>query len=518
MHDGRTRNRWARAIATLGMAASLSACMVGPDFTRPSSRVAAQWIGETAPVAADDVPATWWQVFGDPTLDELVVAAYRDNLSLQMAGARVAQAQAQLAVSRGERWPQQQVVTGQAQAEQQSAGTLASAALDPDVHATQLGVSASWELDFWGKYRRGIEADRAAMRASLAAYDNALVSLTAGVASSYVNIRTLQQRIVVAQDNVATQTVSLRIAQAQFENGATSLLDVEQARTQLAQTRSRIPALQRSLRTTMNALAVLLGTTPDQVDSRFAAAAPIPVAPATAATGMPKDLLRRRPDVRQAEASAAAQCAAIGIAKANLLPAFSLAGSFGFAASTVGGGPAGDLFAWDNHSASAKASFVFPLFDYGRLANRVRVQDAVFEQAVLAYRNAILVAQQEVEDARASFAAAQTTLATLEVAAAAAGATTRLALARYREGAADYTTVLTAAQLQLDVEDALARGRGDVPLALVSVYRALGGGWELRVGQDLLPEATRQEMAQRTDWGRLLEAARDATAAEDVAK
>ena len=341
------------------------------------------------------------------------------------------------------------------------------------------------------------------MLASVAAYDSGLVSLTAGVASTYLNIRTLQARIAVAQDNLTTQRESLRIARAQFEAGETSELDVRQAETQLAQTQAQIPGLENSLRTAEDALAVLLGTTPDAVDGRLGTQAPVPVAPARVATGMPKDLLRRRPDVGQAELAAAAQSAGIGVAKANLYPAFSLTGSFGFGATTLRGGSIGDLFNWDNRAAAAGASFVFPVFNYGRIVNSVRVQDALFQQAVLAYQNTVLQAQQEVEDARSAFGAAQAALATLIDAAASARRTTELAIVRYKEGASDYTTVLSAEQLQLQIDDALASARGAVPLALVSVYRALGGGWQLREGQELLPQETRDEMKRRTNWGHL---------------
>lgn len=485
-------------------ALTLAACKVGPDFVRPATNVAPHWIDEPAGAAPTEPDtANWWQVFNDATLNSMIDGAYRDNLSLQAAAARVLQAKAQLNVAIGELFPQQQALGGELQHQHQAQSTLIAPGLNPNLDTSQLGVSASWELDFWGKYRRGIESDRAAMLASLAAYDNGLVSLTAGVASNYLNIRTLQQRIKVAEDNVATQRESLRIARAQFEAGETSDLDVQQALTQLSQTEAQIPGLQNSLRTTKDSLAVLLGTTPDAVDARLGSNMDIPSAPAQAATGMPKDLLRRRPDVRQAELTAAAQSAGIGVAKANLYPSFSLSGSFGFVGTSLRSGSVGDLFNWDNRAAAAGASFVFPIFNYGRIINSVRVQDAVFQQAVLSYQNTVLQAQQEVEDARVGYTSAQAALATLIDAAASARRTTELAIVRYKEGASDYTTVLSAQQLQLQIEDALASARGSVPLALVSVYRALGGGWQLRAGQQLLPQETRDEMERRTSWGHI---------------
>ena len=499
--------RGAAAKLTLAVACAVlssSGCKVGPDFHRPASTVAEHWIGEppgSTPEAVDT--ANWWKLFHDATLDGLIDTAYHNNLSLQVAAARILQAQAQLNVSVGELFPQQQALGGEVQHQHQSQAALLLPGLNPNLDTSQLGISATWELDFWGKYRRGIESDRAAMLASIAAYDNGLVSLTAGVASTYLNIRVLQQRIAVVQENLKTQQEGLRIASAQFEAGETSQLDVEQAQTQLAQTRSQLPGLENSLRADEDSLAVLLGVTPGAIDPLLGAANDIPPAPNEAATGMPKDLLRRRPDVRQAELTAAAQSAGIGVAKANLFPAFSLTGSFGFVGTSLHGGSTSDLFNWDNRASAYGASLVWPIFNYGRIVNSIRVQDAVFQQAVLNYQNTVLQAQQEVEDARAAFAAAQATLAALIDAADSARRTTQLPIVRYKEGAADYTTVLTALQLQLQIEDGLASARGAVPLALVSVYRALGGGWQLREGQQLLPASTRKEMHQRTYWGHL---------------
>src|SRR5215471_14458542 len=499
-------------------ALALSGCKVGPDFHRPASPVAEQWIGEPPGTAAEPVDtANWWTLFHDATLDRLIDTAFHNNLSLQVAAARILQAQAQLNVAVGELFPQQQALAGQVQHEHQSQAALLLPGLNPDLDTSQLGVSATWELDFWGKYRRGIESDRAAMLASVAAYDNGLVSLTAGVASTYLNIRVLQQRIEVLQENLKTEQEGLRIASAQFEAGATSQLDVEQAQTQLAQTQSQLPGLQNSLRADEDSLAVLLGVTPDRIEQMLGTANAIPVSPSEAATGMPKDLLRRRPDVRQAELTAAAQSAGIGVAKANLFPAFSLTGSFGFVGTSLCGGSASNLFNWDNRASAYGASLVWPIFNYGRIVNSIRVQDAVFQQAVLNYQNTVLQAQQEVEDARAAFAAAQATLAALIDAADSAHRTTQLAIVRYKEGAADYTTVLTSLQLELQIEDGLASARGAVPLALVSVYRALGGGWQVREGQQLLPASTRKEMHRRTYWGHLPDSAPELPVTEESA-
>jgi NodT family efflux transporter outer membrane factor (OMF) lipoprotein len=506
-----------RLLLLAACALGLSACKVGPDFQRPAAPVADHWIGEPPGTAAEPADtASWWRLFDDPTLNGLIDTAFHNNLSLQVAAARILQAQAQLNVAIGELFPQQQALGGEVQRQRQAGSTLLLPGQNPVIDTSQVGFSATWELDFWGKYRRGIESDRAAMLASVAAYDSGLVSLTAGVASTYLNIRILQQRLQVINENLKTQQEGRRIAQAQFDAGETSQLDVEQAETQLQQTQAQIPGLENSLRSDKDSLAVLLGMTPDSVDAMLGSSTAIPLAPAEVATGMPKDLLRRRPDVRQAELTAAAQSAGIGVAKSNLFPAFSLSGSFGFAGTSLRNASLADMFNWDNRAAAAGASFVFPIFNYGRIVNSVRVQDAVFQQAVLTYQNTVLQAQQQVEDGRAAFAAAQAALAALVGAAESARRTTDLAFVRYKEGASDYTTVLTALQLQLQIEDALASARGGVPLALVSVYLALGGGWELREGQQLLPASTREQMKQRTNWGHLPDGGPQLPATEDV--
>jgi len=229
------------------------------------------------------------------------------------------------------------------------------------------------------------------------------------------------------------------------------------------------------------------------------------VAPAQLAAGIPKDLLRRRPDVRQAGLKAASYSALIGVAKANMYPAFSLSGDFGYSANNQGSTSLSDLFNWQNRAVNAGAGVVFPVFNYGRLVNQVRVQDAQFEQALLSYQNTVLTAQQEVENGLANFADQQSCLVSLNQAAVASRRSTELALIQYKGGQTDYTTVLTAEQSQLSVENDVAITRGNVVLGLIAVYRALGGGWQARDGRDVVSDAVKAEMSRRTDWGKMLQ-------------
>jgi NodT family efflux transporter outer membrane factor (OMF) lipoprotein len=477
---------------------------VGPNYSTPKADVAPSYLPspgvEEAPLNAAD--AYWWKIFQDPVLDRLVEAAYRNNLTLQIAGARVLQARAQLNQSIGNLFPQQQGASG-AIAYDRTGTPITVNRWDDN-----LLFSATWEIDVWGKIRRGIEADRAAYLSSVATYDDALVTVIADVASSYVNVRTAEERLRVAARNVETQKESFRIASVQFKYGETSELDVRQAATLLGQTSAQIPNLENIERQAKNALAVLLGITPYAVDAVLGGDGAIPSAPGDVAVGIPKDLLRRRPDVRAAGLTAASQSELIGVAVAQMYPSFSLAGAFGVSSTTLGASSLADMFTWQRRVAQAGASFFFPIFNYGRLVNQVRVQDAVFEQAVLNYQNTVLTAQQEVEDGLSAFGTSRAALAELQTAAEAAARSTKLSILQYKAGEVDYTTVVTSEQSQLSIEDSVASTRGNVALGLIAIYRALGGGWEIREGGDVISDEVKAEMARRTNWGKLLETAR----------
>jgi NodT family efflux transporter outer membrane factor (OMF) lipoprotein len=495
------RKRW--TVAALVLALVSSACLVGPNYQTPKSDVAPQYLASPAasPQPLNAADAYWWRSLNDPVLDGLVEAAYQNNLTLQIAGVRVLQARAELAQTIGNLFPQQQGAAGSLNWNQTNRPTTLNVATD------NLGFTLTWEIDVWGKIRRGIESAQAAYLGSIATYDDALVTVIADTASNYVNIRTAEERIRVAQKNLETQKESLRVASVQFQYGEVSELDVKQALTLVGQTQAQIPPLQNTLRQSKDALAVLLGETPEAIDQRLSGEGTIPVAPAQADVGIPRDLLRRRPDVRSAGYAAASQSALIGVAVAAMYPSFSLTGLFGFAATNAGPGSLSDIFMWQSRVASAGASFFFPIFNYGRLENQVRVQDAQFQEAVLNYQNVVLNAQKEVEDGLSSFQTSREAETNLETAAGAAARSTQLSLLQYKAGEVTYTTVLTSEQSELAIEDSLASTRGNVVLGLISVYRALGGGWEIRGDQDVVSDEVKAEMARRTDWGHMLEVA-----------
>ncbi len=499
------------ALLLTALTISAVSCKVGPNYSAPSAKVGAQWTQSTVltNAGATAADAWWWRQFKDPVLDELVRAAHQNNLSLQAAGVRVLEARARLNKSIGNLFPQQQGISAGVSYSRLNDGLVSRIpGVNQDYVSDQVLFAAEWEIDFWGKYRRGIESDRAAYFGSLAAYEDALVTLTADVVSSYVSLRTSEELIRVAQKNVELQKESLRIATAQFKAGETSELDVQQATTQLAQTEAQVPRLENALTQSRNALSVLLGETTDEIEKRLTGPGKIPLAPFAVDAGIPRDLLRRRPDVRAAGFTAASKSALIGVARASMYPSFSLAGQFGFSGSNEGGSSLTDMFTWEGRAVKAGAGFFFPIFNYGRLLNQVRVQDAQFQEAVLSYQNTVLTAQQEVENGLAAFADAQRAVKSLTRAVDAARRSTTLAMVQYRGGQADYTTVLTAQQAQLAIEDNLVNTQGDVVQGVIYIYRALGGGWEMRQGGDLISDEVKAEMARRTDWGKLLEPSR----------
>jgi NodT family efflux transporter outer membrane factor (OMF) lipoprotein len=340
--------------------------------------------------------------------------------------------------------------------------------------------------------------------ASVADYDNTLVSLTSDVATSYIFFRTLQKRLNIARENVRVQRKSLEIATARWKGGTTSKRDVEQALTVLYSTEASIPTLESELRQTQNALCILMGMPPTDLSRMLGTKSGIPAPPVQVAVGIPADLLRRRPDIQSAEWRAAAQCAQIGVNKANLYPAFSISGSFGLQASDVAPFVLGDIFNWKSRLGTIGPSFQWNLFNYGQITNQVRFQDARFQELIIAYQNTVLQAQQEVENALIAFLKAQERAQKLAGAVAAAQQTVDLATLQYSEGIADFTTVLVAEQNLLSQQDSLATTMGNISGNLVAMYRALGGGWQIREGHDFVPESIKQAMALRTNWGNLI--------------
>ncbi|MCP4328902.1 MAG: efflux transporter outer membrane subunit [Alphaproteobacteria bacterium] len=499
--------------AGLGLVLStIAGCtVVGPDFERPQAPTTETWIdadeaGDKDKVDPRDEPVTeWWTLFDDPVLNDLIETAYAQNLTLRTAGIRIFAARAQLGIVVGEQYPQQQSVGTDFKHEKisENVGILREISsvvpLNDTFSRWQLGFDAGWELDIWGQFRRGIEAADANLVAQIANYDDVIVTLTGDVAGTYVNIRTIEQRLVDAHENVKLQEEGLRIARARFRNGVATELDVDEATTLLNNTRATIPQLEIALRQSKNALSVLLGMPPGDLGRILVEPGTIPVPPPDVGVGVPADLLRRRPDIRAAELQAAAQSAQIGIAEADLYPAFTLSGSVGFEASDFA-----ELFTGNSFTGFINPGVSWNIFNYGRIKNNVRVQDAVFQELLVNYQNTVLNAYLEVENALVAFLQAQRQAQYLAVSAAAAAHSVGLALLQYQEGTADYTRVLNTQNALVNAQDRLTATKGEIVANLIAVYKALGGGWQIRAGHPFLPEATKEEMRRRTDWGDIL--------------
>jgi NodT family efflux transporter outer membrane factor (OMF) lipoprotein len=479
---------------------------VGPDFKTPEAPVAKQWIDPESPLITyrDHDYSTWWEAFNDPVLNDLVQQAYEQNLSLQIAGLRVLEARAELGFAVGRLYPQsQQAAAGYSRS--QVGENTETVFKDSFFGVASLGFDAAWELDFWGRFRRGVESADANLFANIAGYDDVLVTLTAEVARTYIVIRTFEERLTLAKGNVKIQEESLRIASVRFKHGAVTELDVQQAKSQLHSTQGFIPQLEISRRRAQNALSILLGLPPQDLSAILARSDGIPTVPAEVAIGIPAELLRRRPDIKQAELQAGAQSAKVGIAASDLYPSFSLFGTIGLLASDAGNSSISDLFEPESLTYTYGLSLRWNLFNYGRIRNRIRVQDARLEQLLVNYQNVVLQAAQEVKDALVGFVRSKGRAGFLEKSVDAAIRASKLAMIQYREGVVDYQRVLDTDRFLTDQQDNYTSTRRNIALNLITMYKALGSGWQMRMGQDFVPEHLQNEMIERTDWGDLME-------------
>jgi NodT family efflux transporter outer membrane factor (OMF) lipoprotein len=488
----------------------LAGCAVGPEFVTPEAPVGATWreSGLSGVKTNRQDYQRWWAAFRDPTLNRLIEIAYEQNLTLLEAGARVIEARAVLGQAIGEFYPQTQQLTGSADYVQPSRTDATS---NPNNLITSrqfwrvnLGGQAAWELDLWGKFRRGVEQADANYLASIATYDDVLVTLIGDVAADYIGIRTLQAQIAIARENVFKQKQALEVARNRFNGGATSELDVFQAQNVLAETEATIPQLTAQLQQTENALHVLLGMTPASLAGDLGGSRGIPAPPRSVAVGIPADLLRRRPDVRTAELKAEAQSAKVGMAEADLYPAFSLGGALGTLVSTTNGNTINQLFTPPSITFAFGPSFSWPVLNYGQITNQVRAEDAELQALLVNYRNVVLKAQREVENGLAGWLEGRLQVAYLKRSAAAASNALTVAIAQYQIGSRDFTTVLTAEQNLYQAQSNLAAAEGNVAVSLTTTYRALGGGWQIRDGHEFVDDATREEMRSRTNYGNIL--------------
>lgn len=526
-----------RTIASCGLASlfliAFEGCKVGPNYVEPKAPIAAEWLDPamSSPQREEGVVTRWWEVLNDPILNDLVMTAYRQNPTLHAAGIRVLEAQARRAIAFGLLFPQQQEAFGDFSWNQvsENAGgptlensraqnalglltnpgaaigrrVLGGPGIDSTFHNWQMGFGAAWELDMWGRYRRGIEAADAQILATIANYDDVLVSLIAEVATTYVFLRSLEEQLAVTRSNVAIQRRGFELADTKFKGGTTTGLDPAQAEALLRDTEAQAVDFETRITQTKSTLCVLLGLPPQDLSERLGEQRAIPAVPDSVAVGIPAELLRRRPDIRRAERFLAAGSAVIGVATADLYPSFSLTGELGVSAEHFS-----DLWRGNSLQAFVGPSFRWAVLNYGRIKNNIRVQDAAYQAQISEYESVVLRAQGEVERAIAGFLGAQRQVVSLTQSVDSAKRAVDLAEQQYRGGIADYTRVLTTQDFLTTEQSRLVATRAAVALNLVALYRALGGGWEIRESQDLVPPAIKEQMQERTRWGEMIDADR----------
>jgi NodT family efflux transporter outer membrane factor (OMF) lipoprotein len=450
-----------------------SGCVtVGPDYIRPEVSISDNWHtqlkdGLTSEEMDQQMLVAWWTTLNDPKLSGLIGQAVAGNLDLKKAKARVREARARRGVTKADLFPTLDA-TGQASRSRGSEAT--GIAMTSDLYS--VGFDAGWELDIFGGVRRSVEAAEANLEASREDWRNVLVSLLAEVALNYIDVRTYQTRLTVAEANLKTQIETCQLTLWRYQAGLSDELAVQQARYNLENTRSQIPTLRTGLEEAMNRIAVLLGEQPGKIHGELEKQEPIPVIPLKIAVGVPADALRRRPDVRKAERDLATQTAKVGVATADLYPKFKLSGSIGLAALSTG-----DLLSADSKTYSFGPSVTWTIFNGGAIRQNIEVQSALQEQYLIAYEAAVLNALEEVEDALVAFAEEQKRRQALLDATGAAKQAGELAKNKYQAGLTDFSSVLDAERSLRSFEDSLAQSEGAVTSNLVRLYKALGGGW-----------------------------------------
>jgi NodT family efflux transporter outer membrane factor (OMF) lipoprotein len=460
------------AIAAAALAGLAGCAAVGPDYAPPESNSPVAWhteLGQGLSAESMDpqLLARWWTTLDDPLLAGLIEQAVANNLDLKQALAKVREARARRGISQAGQFPTLDA-SGSATRSKSSENSGGGATRS----FYSLGFDAGWEVDIFGGVRRGVEAADADLAASREDLRDVLVTLTAEVALNYLDARTYQSRLAVADGNLAIQQQTFDLTRSRYEAGLSDDLALQQARYNLESTQSQIPVLRSGLEEAKNRLAVLTGQAPGGVHELLAQTQPIPVIPPRVAVGVPAETLRQRPDIRRAERSLAAQTARVGVATADLYPRFRLAGSIGLESLK-----SAELFKSASEAWNIGPSVSWNIFDAGAIRQNIEVQSAMEEQYLLAYEAAVLGALEEVENTLTAYAEEQLRRERLLAAVDAARQAEALAAIQYNAGLADFTTVLDAQRSLLSFEDQLAQSAGAVTSNLIRLYKALGGGW-----------------------------------------
>jgi NodT family efflux transporter outer membrane factor (OMF) lipoprotein len=470
----------------------LAACTVGPDFVRPTPQAPAHWSAQaTAPPSTATEQATelraWWSGFDDPKLESLIERAVNSNLDLRAAVLRIEEARAQRAISAAAYGP---TVSADASYSRQrfsettptgslfnSVGNIhfpggASISIPNPYNQFQLSADASWEIDLFGRVRRSVEAAEAGLEVSVEDQRAVLVSVLADVAQSYLELRGAQAHLRVAQENLATINELLDLTRQRRAAGLTTHIDLANAVAQATLARAELPAFGLQITQNINQLSQLLGREPQALRAELDDAAPVPSVPPDVSIGVPADLARRRPDIREAEANLHVATAQIGVAVADLFPRLTLAASGGFQSETPG-----NLLEWASRFGSIGPTLSLPIFDRGRWKT-VRLYDVRAQEAALAYQRTVLNALHEVENALAAYSADQQRRTWLDATVAQNRDALALSRQRYESGVATFIDVLDVERTLQQNQLALADSVTAVSTDLVRVYRALGGGWQ----------------------------------------
>ncbi|WP_122565579.1 efflux transporter outer membrane subunit [Pseudomonas viridiflava] len=458
----------------------LTGCAVGPDFMKPESELDAAQLtprpehGSDTALLPAAVPSQWWQLFNDPLLTQLQSRAQAHNLDLQMAADRIDQSRAQLGITASQLLPSVGANASYAREALSEHGKFAAlGAPTAPSNFWQLGFDASWEIDLWGRARRARESAAATLEATVYDREAARIALSAEVARTYLQLRGTQAQLDIAQQNRAIAERTLGLAESRERNGVATRFETASARAQLATIKALLPDLAQRRNAQMNALALLMGEPPRALDAQLRQAMPLPSLPTRVPVGIPSELAHRRPDILRAEAQLHAATAAIGVAKADFYPRLGLKGRIGVEAFD-----SGDLSSWDSRFFSVGPTVYLPIFQGGRLMQRLALNESRQKTAALAYRQTVLRAWHEVDDALDAWAAQQRQHDELRVSYEQNKQALHAAERGYQQGAADYLSVLTAQLNLLASQTNLNSSATNATLTVVNLYKSLGGGWD----------------------------------------
>ncbi len=460
-------------INVLGKTAALlllAACSIGPDYVKPEIKIPDKWQKENVFEYGQMRLEKWWKTFGDSSLDILIETARDNNPDIKIAENCLKEAGLSRAISKSLLFPT--IDTSGYIKRARFSETQEPLARGKTLNIYGLDISAGWEIDLWGKNRRALESSSAMEEATKAVYQDALVSLYAEVATSYVNLRTLEKRLAIAKKSIESRQNNLDIVKKRYDAQLVSELDIHQAEQNLASSKAAVPALEAGIAKTKNLLTFLCGMEPGMLDDLLVADNTIPEALEKTVIDIPAEALRQRPYTRAAERMLAAQTAMIGVKKADLLPKFNLFGSFGVGAS------GGALFRSYNKAWDIGSAFFWNVFDFSRISNLVKIEELKTNSAFLNYKKAVLYALTDVENAIIMYAAENERVRHLEKATTSARKALEQVKILYANGLTDFQNVLTSETYSLMHEDNFIQSQGLKIISLISLYRAFGGGWQ----------------------------------------